>query len=362
MLFHSSIRQELMRTFSATLVVLVTIVLTMMLIRTLGQASKGVVNPSEVSLILGYTVLGNLHIILTLSLFLSVGACLSRLFRDSEMVIWVSSGIGLRGFLRPVVAFCTPVWLIIAVLAFGVWPWTHQQNQELRERYKQRGDLERVAPGLFQSSASGNRVFFIDKTMVDGQLARNVFIATHENQRRLITSAQSGGLRDIDGDRFLVLENGQQLELPDNQGNARMIEFDRLETRIDNEKRLAPQFTAQATDTQDLLRNPDRYSLAELTWRAGLVWASINLCLLAVAFARINPRAARSGQILLGLFSFIIYYNLINLGQSWIANGKSDWLSHMLGLHGSLTLVALGLLQLRHHHWHWRLWPGKGAA
>ena len=74
MLFHSTIRRELMRTFSATLVVLVTVVLTMMLIRTLGQASKGEVNPSEVGLSLGYTFLGNLHIILTLSLFLAVGA------------------------------------------------------------------------------------------------------------------------------------------------------------------------------------------------------------------------------------------------------------------------------------------------
>ncbi len=362
MLFHSSIRQELMRTFSATLVVLVTIVLTMMLIRTLGQASKGVVNPSEVSLILGYTLLGNLHIILTLSLFLSVGACLSRLFRDSEMVIWVSSGVGIRRFLKPVTTFCLPVWILISVLAFVVWPWTHQQNQELRERYKQRGDLERVAPGLFQSSTSGHRVFFIDKTVVDGQLARNVFIATQQKDRRLITSAQSGRLSEIEGERFLVLERGQQLELPDGSGQARLIEFDRLETRIDPDRRIAPQFTAQATDTQDLLRTPDRYSLAELTWRAGLVWASINLCLLALAFARINPRSARSGQILLGLFTFIIYYNLINLGQSSIANGQTHWLRHMLTLHGTITLFALLWLQIRHGQWHWRLWPSKETA
>ena len=359
MLFHSTIRQELMRTFSATLVVLVTVVLTMMLIRTLGQASKGAVNPSEVSLILGYTLMGNLHIILTLSLFLSVGACLSRLFRDSEMVIWCSSGVGLLGFLRPVVRFCWPVWLLIALLAFGVWPWTHQQNQELRDRYKQRGDLERVAPGLFQSSASGNRVFFIDKNTIDGQTARNVFIATHENNRRLITSARSGRLTAIDGERFLVLENGQQLDLPDGDASARLIQFERLETKIDTTRRMAPQFTAQATDTQDLLRNPDRFNLAELAWRVGLVWAAINLCMLAVAVARINPRAARSGQILLGLFTFIVYYNLINLGQSWIANGKAHWLVHLLTLHGSITLSSLVLLAVRHGHWHWRLWPSR---
>ncbi|MBU3646917.1 MAG: LPS export ABC transporter permease LptF, partial [Limnohabitans sp.] len=56
MLFHSSIRKELARSFGATLIVLVTIVMTMMLIRTLGQASSGSVNPTEISLVMGYTM------------------------------------------------------------------------------------------------------------------------------------------------------------------------------------------------------------------------------------------------------------------------------------------------------------------
>ena len=60
MLFHSSIRKELARSFGATLVVLFTIVITMLLIRTLGLASKGSVNPEEVMVVLGYTVLGRM--------------------------------------------------------------------------------------------------------------------------------------------------------------------------------------------------------------------------------------------------------------------------------------------------------------
>ena len=46
MLFHSSIRKELARSFGATLVVLVTVVMTMTLIRTLGEASRGTFNLS----------------------------------------------------------------------------------------------------------------------------------------------------------------------------------------------------------------------------------------------------------------------------------------------------------------------------
>jgi lipopolysaccharide export system permease protein len=55
-------------------VVLATIVMTIILIRTLGQASKGSVNPSEVMLIMGLTVMGHLTTILTLSLFIAIVA------------------------------------------------------------------------------------------------------------------------------------------------------------------------------------------------------------------------------------------------------------------------------------------------
>jgi lipopolysaccharide export system permease protein len=41
MLFDSTLRRDLARTFGATLVVILTIVLTMMLIRTIGQAALG---------------------------------------------------------------------------------------------------------------------------------------------------------------------------------------------------------------------------------------------------------------------------------------------------------------------------------
>ena len=52
MLFHSSIRKELARSFGATLVVLVTVVMTMTLIRTLGEASRGTFNPADVMIIM----------------------------------------------------------------------------------------------------------------------------------------------------------------------------------------------------------------------------------------------------------------------------------------------------------------------
>ena len=79
MLFHSSIRKELARSFGATLIVLATVVMTMTLIRTLGQASRGSFHPSDVMLVMGYTVSAYLPTILTMSLFISFTSPLSRM-------------------------------------------------------------------------------------------------------------------------------------------------------------------------------------------------------------------------------------------------------------------------------------------
>ena len=86
-----------------------------------------------------------------------------------------------------------------------MWPWANQQTQELKDRYGKRGDLERVAPGQFQESASGTRVFFLDKDTPDNKSGKNIFISTNEHGKETVTSARSGRIETIGEDQFLVL-------------------------------------------------------------------------------------------------------------------------------------------------------------
>jgi lipopolysaccharide export system permease protein len=54
------------------------------------------VSPQDVVLVLGYTALGHLPTMLSLSMFVAIVVTLGRMYRDSEMVIWFSGGVGLR--------------------------------------------------------------------------------------------------------------------------------------------------------------------------------------------------------------------------------------------------------------------------
>lgn len=367
MLFHSSLRKELARGFGATLVVLITIVMTMTLIRTLGQASVGAVNPQEVMMVMGYTVLGYLPPVLTLSLFISIVGTLSRMYRDSEMVIWFSAGRGLASLLRPLLAFSWPVLVVIALLALVGWPWANDQARELRDRYGNRGDLERVAPGQFQESASGRRVFFLDKDTPDNKSGRNIFIATQEHGRETVTSARSGRIISEGERQYLLLSNGQRMERKAEGQDLKVTDFVDLGTLV-SDAALAHQddAPAKARSTADLIRRPTPVHQGELAWRVGLVLAALNFVVIAITVSSSNPRSTRSGHLMFALFAFILYYNLLNIGQSWITGERVDMLRFMVGLHGGVLVAAL--LWLAKQHNNWRLLPAglgrrrQGAA
>lgn len=360
MLFHSSLHKEMSRTFGATVVVLATIVMTMFLIRTVGLASRGSVDPAEVMMVLGYTALGHAPTILTLSLFVAIVATLSRMYRDSEMAIWFSSGKGLGDFLWPLVRFAWPICLAITVLALFVWPWAQQQSQTLRDRYEQRGDLERVVPGQFQESASGDRVFFIDKDSVGGKTAGQVFIAATEKGKQIITSARAGRIETMGPDRFLLLSNGQRLESEVAGTSVKVSEFAEYGVLVDEKaQQVARALPPRVLSTPTLWAGATPPFLGELSWRMGLALASLNFVLIGLAFSSVNPRIGRNGNLLFSLFTFIVYYNLVTLGSSRIASGAADFGIFNLALHGGVFGVT-GLWLLA-RHWSLGLRPPRSG-
>ena len=353
MLFQSSIRRELARSFGATFVVLITIVLTIVLIRTLGQASRAILNPQDVMLFMAYSTLGRLPTILTLALFVAIVATLSRMYRDSEMVVWFTSGRGLISFMIPLFRFAWPVLLIIALASLFVWPWTNQQTRDIQQRYSDRSDLERVAPGQFQESSNGNRVFFIDRdTNLQAKSSNNVFIATNENGKSSVITASSGRIDTVGGKQVLVLDNGQRLETEKGSNALKISEFEKYGSTVGEAAQQASQFRdAKTFFVPELAKTPSRANSSELAWRLGLALAAVNFVVIALALANVNPRGGRSGNLIFVVLVFVIYNNLVSLGQSWIFNGQIGFSALLLMLHGGVLLLALLWLAKRSGNW-----------
>jgi lipopolysaccharide export system permease protein len=362
MLFDSTVRKELARSFGVTLVVILTIVLTMMLIRTLGQAAGGNVAPQDVLLLMGYAALGHLPTMLSLSLFVAVVATLGRMYRESEMTIWFASGVGLSRFVKPVLRTAWPVLVVIVALVLIVWPWGNRNSTQLKERYEKRSDLSRVTPGQFQTSRDGSRVFFIDRDSEgdgSGRVGRNVFILTNNERSEAVTTSHKGHIEMDDSDRYLVLEQGQRNEINRQSGEKSLARFERYRLLADNRvMRSVETLPPKAMDSWDLVHSSNLRQLGELTWRLGIALGAVNMVLLGIGMSASNPRRPNNWNMLFALLSFVVYFNLINLSQAWVNGGRMGMGAALLAVHGGALLIAVALIWLRDQGNRLRL-PGR---
>jgi len=351
MLFDSTVRKELARSFAATLMVILTIFMTNLVIRTLGLAANGAVAPQDVVFIFTLLGLQTLPTILSLSLFIGVILTLGRMYRESEMAIWFSSGIGLARFIRPVVATSWPIIVLIGILMLFVWPWSYSQYNDLRQRFEQRADVLRASPGQFQSSGDGHRVFFVEKAASAATGGgRNVFIMNDAGTRESVAVSQSGKIENIGDQRFLVLDSGHMEQEDKASGEHTHVEFKNYRVHAGTSSGPSPNAPSpRAVDTVDLMLAGGPAYMGELTWRLGLILGATNLLFMGISLSAANPRRASNWGLLFAALAFVIYYNLLNLTQAWVGSGKLNIVAALVGLHGTAFLLGLGLIWWREH-------------
>lgn len=345
MLFDTSFRSDLARQFGVSVVVLVTIVLTFALINTLKAAAGGRVDPADVLLALLFAGMTQLPVVLALALFIAVVGSVSRLYRESEMAVWLASGQPLRRFFGPIMRMALPVWLGLAALLLWVTPWTQRESVQMRERYEKRSDLSRVAPGQFQSSRDGSKVFFIERDSTVQGVGRNVFILTQKAGHEAVITAHEGSIEWEGDDRFLSLTSGQRAETLSPKDGRTLARFERYRILADAEtSRSLDELPPKAMSTLDLIQSPYARHRGQLVWRVGLILGAINLSLLGLGLAASNPRRPNNWGLVAALLVFIIYYQLINLTEGWVGRERMSAAEALLGLHGGVALIALALV------------------
>ena len=358
MIYRRAVQREFAHTALVVFVALFSILMTTQLIRLLGQAAGGRVAPEAVMALLGFGALGYLPVLLSLTLFVSVLMTLSRMYRDSEMVVWLSSGLSLQNWVSPVLRFAAPFILSILALSMYLAPWAQSKSQEFRQRMDQRDDLSRVSPGVFRESSSGERIFFVegvsDVKNASGQV-KNVFINSIQHGRLGIMAAANGHVEQApNGDRFVVLENGHRYEGMPGTPEYRVMEFERYALRTETREARGMSDSPRGLSLRRLLREPTPTNLGELLWRIGVPVSAALLALLAIPLSFVNPRAGRANNLIFAVLAFMIYSNLISLSQAWVARGKLPFELGVWAVHLVMLLILLLMFWQRLSLFSWR--------
>lgn len=323
MIFHKALVREFANTALATFLVLLGITLTTQLVRLLGQAASGLITTTDLIALLGFTLLYQVPVLLSLTAFISVLMTLTRSYRDSEMVVWFASGMGLTQWVRPVLVFALPLVFTIGLLSLVLSPWATSKSEELRRMMDNRDELSVVIPGVFRESSRAERVYFVEEVSGSENTVANVFVSSAQHHKLGVMIARRGYQETAEnGDRFLVLTNGRRYEGAPGTAEYRVYEFDRYAMRVEVGSARERPPTTKTIPTLDLLRTPSPPYLAEVSWRVGLPVSALILTLLAVPLSFVNPRAGRSLNLVLALLIYMTYSNLLSIAQAWIAQSR----------------------------------------
>jgi len=342
-IFQRALLREFGNLAIAVFSALFAITLTTQLVRLLGQAAVGKVLSEGVAALLAFSALNYLPVLLSLTLFITVLMTLSRSYRESEMVIWFSSGLSLLGWIRPVLLFAAPLAVLVAALSLFLSPWAVGKAEEYRHQMKVRDEVSRVAPGVFLEAPGADRVFFVEEIAGDQTNVQNVFIAQMKEGRLGITVSRRG-YREVgdNGDRNVVLLDGRRYEGVPGNLDFKVMNFERYAVKIETKEAQTEETSTKAMSTLGLILTPTNGHLAELLWRIGLPISAFVLSLLAIPLSFVNPRASRSVNLLFAVFTYMVYANVLSIAQAWVSQGKIDfglgwWIVHA----GMLVVLAV---------------------
>jgi lipopolysaccharide export system permease protein len=347
--FSRSLVREFASTGFFVFSILLAIIVLTQLIRLLGESVGGNLPVDTVMILLGFSALNYLPILLSISLFLAVLLTLTRSYSDSEMVVWFSSGMSLTRWIRPVLLFAMPVVIVIAVLSLLLTPWAMSKIDEVRQKLESRDDASVVAPGTFRESRQADRVFFLENVSRGNNHIGNLFVQSVQ-QGRVGTMVAKEGLQEIapNGDKFVVLLNGTRHEGTPGELDYKIVQFERYAMRVETVESKHKEPNPKAYSTAYLLAHPDNWNMSEFNWRVGLPVSALLLCLLAIPFSFVNPRAGRSLNMISALVVYMLYNNLMSVINTLVGQGQ-------VAVHAGLLLIHVGMLLLIGFMFYYRL-------
>lgn len=343
---------DLLKTVSAVLAVIVTIIVSRKFIKILALAIDGAISGSTAIDILGLKTIVVIVNFLPAAIFIAILMVLGRMYKEQEMSAIASAGGGAAMLYRGVFLLILPLSMVTAALSIYAAPWAEEQMLLLTSKDMETADLRGIAAGRFTEYSHGDLVFYTED--IDSHLKmHNIFIQDRQHGNPNIINAEYGHLKELPTGKYVVLDNGERSQGTPGMGDFILETFTEYAVRID--KKTTPvNYSREAINTEVLLSSDNTLDQVELQKRLSPPLSILFLSFLAVPLAKLSPRSGVYGSLIFAFLIYFIYGNISQVNYSWVLHEVIPlWLGYVW-VYLFLWLLGIALL-LRVYGLRWSL-------
>lgn len=346
------ISKELYTTLFGILMVLLIIFMSNQFVIYLHYAASGHITMSAVMQLMSMQVPYLLGYLMPLAWYLCILIVFARLYMDHEMTVMSACGVSPNNLLTVVLTGGVVVTLIVGGLLLWAQPFLDTLRVKILYESVAKATVEKIMPKRFQTIGS-DVVFYADDVERGKLQMHNIFFA----QR---AKAQAGGDRPWDitvaktaqesyqnNGHFILFQQGFRYSGTPGSANYQVVQYQEYGARL---TQTPPTHTGWPSNASTVSLWPQRHNpkvAAELHWRMAMPVSALVLSLLAFPLSRVNPRRGKFSQLIPAILLFIVYYDLLFLGRTWVKKGLLSFDLGLWWIHGIMVLIAVGLLLYR---------------
>ena len=339
------VSRELIILFSFILAFLLIVVVGGRFLSYLEEASLGALASSTAVFLIFYRLPEFFQIVLPFALYFAVLLTFGRLYAESEMAVFQSSGVDTVKILRWISLPIIIITFLVAILTIFLTPLSTYFLGKFLVEERANTFSKTTNLGSFLVSKSGSRAVYTKGVAEDGTTLENVFVFEEGQGGKNVSLWAKTGIRtmaDLDGSQYLELRDGIRYEGRPGFADYSVLEFETFKQRIELGELNLDKFLIPSASFFDL--DHTARARAEFHWRLALPIFCLVGSLLALGLSKVKPRQGRFVKIVPGAVVVFFYYLLLLLNHNAIAE---DSLPSSLGLwlvHGFFLGVALWLV------------------
>ena len=311
---------------------------------------------SELMPIVGFNMLRDLPIILSLSFFLSIIISISQLYRNSEAVVMNSFGIGDRNFMNLIKPLAIVFFLFIFSLSMYAVPWAKNQKSLTEDVTVNASDFSFITEGKFESFKNGEIVFYAsDSSSISNSGEQNmeeifIYVSNTDSPIVVLASEATKYTDSKNESIYLRLKDGMRYEGLPGDENVNILNFDKYDLEIvsgEVQKSLSNFSEIEEKTSIDLFLEGGLLANAEIQWRLSQPISILILSIIGVLLGKTSPRTGKGVNLLFGVIIFMLYNNGLLVAKNSIESGQLNPLIGLWSIHILMILCMIIFYQLR---------------